>query len=286
MSISLEEIQDKINLYRSKNQFSTVNLKFTNRYEREYEIECYRRLESNGANSSAIPKGSLYLRQSTAQCCICTPDIQNWQKNKSKDHQDRRLAEGSSIGTAVHKMVENLYGSRDLDPEGSLAIACKENEIDPTPELLEQVRQAFQGFLVLAKKTNLKFIASEVTVHSDQLDCAGTIDLIAEINGKIHIVDFKTGSVANGVKVESQISFYKLAFEEQLGIKAVATIFKLDRENGEKSFNWTYNNYDMNLRSFIGALSVFQVHEWKNLKTFWPKWNDSLFNVKHKEFPK
>ena len=268
---NIEDLKEKIKLYRDTNQFKEVGLKFTNRYEQEYQIQCYQKGKD------------YYLRQSQAQSCICTPDIQNWMRTKSKDHQDKRKAEGASVGTTIHTMAEAFFNEAPITPDDFLEEACKENGIEPTADLLQQCINGYNGFLALQEKTKMKSIASEVTVHSDQIGVAGTIDRIVEINGEYHIVDFKSGNVANGVKVESQLSFYKLAAEEQFGIPFKCTVFAL-KKDGTGSYDFTYRFMDMNLRSFLGGLNVFQVHEWKNLKTFWPFWNKDFSNVKHKEY--
>lgn len=272
--LRVEQMKKVVKEYQENNQFKTIGLKYTNRYEQSYEIQCYQKGKE------------YYLRQSQAQSCICTPDIQNWMRNKSKDHQERRLAEGASVGTTVHKLAEMFFEGKPMSTsiqEEELRKACLENEILPSLELLTQVVNAYEGFLSLQNKTGMVSVASEVTVHSDQIGVAGTIDRIVLINKDFHIVDFKSGNVANGVKTESQLSFYKLAAEEQFGVPLKCTVFAL-KKDGTGAYDFTYRFMDMNLRSFLGALSVYQVHEWKNLKTFWPYWNKDFSGVKHKDF--
>lgn len=268
--MTIAELQEKIKQYRADNQFLQIDLKFTNRYDREYSIGTYKKGDK------------YYLRQSTAQSCIVTPDLQNYMKNTSKNAQDKKP--GASIGTAVHKLIEAYFNNTEITALNALQDACKINGIEVEDSYLDDVKNCFNGFMMLREKTGMTWIASELTVASDQIDVAGTIDCIAEINGKFHIVDFKSGSVANGVKTESQLSFYKLAMEEIFGVPFVCTVFHLKKDGD--SFHWTYNNYDMSLRSFLGALAVYSVDQWKQLKTFWKPTFENLFKIEHKKFEK
>ena len=74
---------------------------------------------------------------------------------------------------------------------------------------------------VLDKKINNIWF-QEAFLYSDELETAGQVDCIAEYDGKLSIIDFKT---SRKLKKEEfiqnyfmQVSFYAKAFEERTGI--------------------------------------------------------------------
>ena len=79
------------------------------------------------------------------------------------------------IGTAVHQAIETiLKGGRE--PEA------------PSPEMLA----ALVAFYEWRDAVGLKPFSTECTVYGDGY--AGTADLVATVNGRLYLVDFKTSS--------------------------------------------------------------------------------------------
>lgn len=90
-----------------------------------------------------------------------------------RDVGDKTLENAANRGTAVHEAIENWikFGIDGLDPE---------------------LHGYMDGFLEWWNKYNPEPIASEIRVYHQILRYGGTVDLIAKINGKIFLVDFKT----------------------------------------------------------------------------------------------
>lgn len=83
------------------------------------------------------------------------------------------LMRAANRGTKVHNAIENYlkYG------------------LDDCPE---ELRGYMDGFLEWWGERNPTLIGSEVRIYHPIFRYAGTIDLIAEIDGKVNLVDFKT----------------------------------------------------------------------------------------------
>lgn len=84
----------------------------------------------------------------------------------------------SGIGTAIHKYIEH-----DLAGEESLA------QTFARPDTID----AIESYHAWKSEHKVEVLASELTVHSPAWKCAGTLDAVLKIDGKVYVVDFKTG---------------------------------------------------------------------------------------------
>lgn len=99
---------------------------------------------------------------------------------KEKAHS-KELAKAGDIGTQAHKLIEwNLR-------------ATLMQEAGPSPAVTDKATWAFMAWEDWKKSVNLKPIYIESTVWSKTHGYAGTMDLLAEVNGKLTVVDWKTG---------------------------------------------------------------------------------------------
>ena len=93
----------------------------------------------------------------------------------------------------------------------------------------------------------------EVEVHSDRYGYAGRFDLVCEINGKIWLIDFKTGK---DIYPESslQLVAYKTAIEEQGIMHVDKTGVVLATEEGEYMFKETKGK----IEDFLNVMEVWK----------------------------
>ena len=97
------------------------------------------------------------------------------EENPTEAHQ-QYMESVSSTGTQIHKFIEkNLAGENAEDL------------------INEQTVGAIQQWLDWSKNNKIEVIASEKQVSHLVWRCAGTLDAVLKINGKLYVVDFKTG---------------------------------------------------------------------------------------------
>lgn len=270
----IKDLKERIKQYQKQNSFSICSPVFHDKFDREYQIGCYRK------------DGAFYLRVSTALCCLMTPDLQAWSAKTSEAKQTKVKAQGSAVGGAIHALAESYFKGNEITEDvikTTTSFYCKKESIEQTDEILQEVKLGYQAFLSLKEKTGMKFIASEVTLHSEKLHCAGTLDLIVGMDQRIHIIDFKSGFEKSGAKIRATQSAYKFFFEEQFGEPVVCTIFALQKDSG-RGWHFTYRNYAMSFRVFLGQLATVADHWYKELPTFWPHWNKDFSNIKHRSW--
>lgn len=275
----IKDLQERIKIYQESFSFDTDGSpKFHDDFDKEYTIACYRNKKTK----------EFYPRTSTVTKNICPPYLQNWMKRKSEAAQDKIRDTRSVIGTISHAVNEefirdNIFSStfkiKDL-----LKNECCQYKLEPTEDMFQSVIETVKSFYKLWNDRGFQYIASEVTIHSDILGDCGTLDIIAiDKDGDLHNIDNKTGRKSNGVVIEAAQNSYKFRFEEQFGLPIKNTIFSLD-ERKSYPLAFTYKHYDMGLRAYIGCMSIFQVDQWKQLKTFWPHWNKDFSNIKHRSW--
>ena len=98
-----------------------------------------------------------------------------WRKRVGDEEADRITKRATKRGTDMHTLVEHYMKNEELP------------EVPPISE-----------FLFKISKANLKRInniyALEGSLYSKQLGIAGTVDCIAEYDGELAIIDFKTSA--------------------------------------------------------------------------------------------
>ena len=150
----------------------------------------------------------------------------DWRKRIGEAEANRITKRATSRGTATHELIENH-------------LLNKEVEFDkPSPKML-----------FLQAKETLKNInniyALEESLYSEELGVAGTVDCIAEYNGELAIIDFKTAEKPKPRDwIENyfvQAAAYACMFFERTGIPVKKLVIIMTCENGEVT---VYEEYD------------------------------------------
>ena len=161
----------------------------------------------------------------------------NWRKKVGEEEAERITKAATSRGTDMHSLVENYLYNRDL------------------PSV-----QPLSDFLFKISKTELNRInniyALEGSLYSRQLGIAGTVDCIAEYNGELAIIDFKTSKKPKPREwIEHyfvQAAAYACMFYELTEIPVKKLVILMACENGECV---VYEEYDK--AKYIKLLSKY-----------------------------
>ena len=104
--------------------------------------------------------------------------IMRWRKRVGEKEANRVSAQATGRGTKYHSIVED-YFNNELD--------LKKFRSAPLPVLMFQHSRS-----TLDRINNIYF--QEVALYSDRLELAGRVDCIAEFDGVLSIIDFKTSA--------------------------------------------------------------------------------------------
>ena len=146
--------------------------------------------------------------------------IQEWRNRVGEEEAERISKKATSRGTKFHEICQNYLENKQLD----------KNDYDP-----------LIWFMFHHAKPSLDKIntvhAIERALYSHQLKVAGRVDCIAEYDGELAIIDFKT---AEKIKPEKWIQnyfvqemFYGCAYYEMTGIPIQKLITIMVTPSGE-----------------------------------------------------
>jgi len=132
-----------------------------------------------------------------------------WRKNIGEEEAKRITRHATTRGTAVHNIAERYINN-------------EEDFIRTPGDKMPHVQYSWNTLKEVIDDNVGKVYMQECPLYSDKLKVAGRVDCIAEFDGKLSIVDFKT---AGRVKERSEISSYfmqecayAIMFEERTGI--------------------------------------------------------------------
>lgn len=142
-----------------------------------------------------------------------------WRQRVGEEEANRITKRATSRGTDTHTLIEQYLRNLDLV-----------SDILPISEMLFQISRP-----VLDRINNIHTL--EGSLYSEILGVAGTVDCIAEFDGELAVVDFKTSAKPKPREwIEGyfvQTMFYGMALYEMTGIEIKKLVIIMTCENGE-----------------------------------------------------
>ena len=200
-----------------------------------------RTTSSDGTRVYETPSGRAYPSVTTVTGLHSAKGIMEWRKRVGEAEANRISGRASARGTRIHNYCESYLLGESTEPD--MFDAEMFNSIKP---LLDQIDNIH---------------ALEDPLYSDHLQVAGTVDCIAEFQGKLSVIDFKTSSKPKDRddihNYFMQTSAYAVAFEERTGIPIgrLVIIMAVDNDDPrwfiEKRDNWIggFRKLRMNYRN-------------------------------------
>ena len=152
------------------------------------------------------PDGNAYPSITTVLSILSKQAIMEWRKRVGEEEANKISRQAAGRGTAVHKLAEDYLDNAE-DWKGKAMPANVASFMDIKPILDKSINNIWM---------------QETFLYSDKLKCAGQVDCIAEFDGELSIIDFKTSRrVKKKEDITSyfiQMFFYAAAFLERTGI--------------------------------------------------------------------
>ena len=164
------------------------------------------------------PDGNKYPSITTVLSNRNKKGLFEWRKRVGEDVANYVARTAANRGTKVHHMCEDFLNNKEVSTEPFFA-ACLFNQLKP----------------ILTKKiNNIHF--QECALYSDKLGIAGRVDCIAEYDGKLSIIDFKTSSRERTDEWNEnyyiQASAYAEMYEERTGTPINQIVILVVTEDG------------------------------------------------------
>jgi len=156
------------------------------------------------------PEGNKYPSITTVLSLRGKADIQAWRARVGEAEANRISRHACTRGTAVHTLAERYLNNDAVVLDGTE---------------MPHVQLGFAAAQKVLDKSIGKIVLQECPLYSDYLKLAGRVDLVAEFDGFLSIVDFKTSTRIKTIDDISnyfiQESAYAIMFEERTGIPIV-----------------------------------------------------------------
>jgi len=132
-------------------------------------------INENGTRFYLTPEGRKYPSVTTVLSEYSKQGILEWRKKIGFEEANKIANKAATRGTKLHKLCENYLNNQEIKFETPIE-----------SELFTSVKPLLHNI------NNIRFL--EQRLYSNHLRLAGTVDCIAEYNGKISVIDFKTSS--------------------------------------------------------------------------------------------
>ena len=187
----------------------------------------------NGKRHYVTPSGELYPSITTVLGELSKAAIQKWRKRVGETEANKISGKASRRGTKLHSVCEAYIQNKEEYLNGE------------TPHIVELFKTIEPFF---ERINNIHGV--ELALYSDHYELAGRTDLVAEFDGVLSIIDYKT---SNKIKKKewcenyfAQCSFYASAYEERTGINVPQVVIIVAVENEqpqlfvEKTNDWEH----------------------------------------------
>lgn len=202
-------------------------------------------------------KGGAYLVDGTPYPSVTTvisalrkPALEVWlQKNIYEACQQGDITFSEALKYSRDKTAKAAH-------RGTRAHAYIENgDMATKPDL--EIAPLIYAYKSWVSDYNPKIILSEETVFNHEHQYAGTVDMVAEIDGLNYLVDIKTGkSIYETVYL--QTSAYKKALEPTIKIDRVAVLLLKVDHNGESTTQYEFREIEeCHFDAFKALLGVY-----------------------------
>ena len=183
------------------------------------ELQDLRTENINGKRHYVTPNGS-YISITTLLANLSKDSISRWRERVGAEEANRISTKASRQGTAVHSLCERYI----------------KNEQDFLAESMPHLVEMFESIQPLLDRIDNVHV-TEGALYSDDLQLAGRTDLIAEFDGKLAIIDYKTSRRIKTWEMCAsyfmQGAFYAHAYEERTGIPINNIVIIMAVENEE-----------------------------------------------------
>jgi len=191
----------------------------------------------DGTRVYQTPTGNKYPSVTTVTGLLKKQSIIAWRKRVGEEEANRISSTAARRGTRIHSLAEKYLLNETVNPD--MFDIEMWNKFKP---ILHNINNIY---------------ALEQSLFSDHLEVAGTVDCIAEYNGRMSVIDFKTSKrIKDRDSIHDyfmQCSAYAVAFEEmtKIPVPQIVILIAVDEEDPlifvEKRNTWINGFRDLRL---------------------------------------
>ena len=188
------------------------------------------------------PEGNQYKSITTVLSHYGKKAIYEWRQAVGEERANEISRKASNRGTKVHKICEDYLNNEITDFKMQL--------------MMPDLKELFFKIKPIIDENVGKVYSQEQALYSDNLRVAGRVDLIAEWNGKLSVIDFKTSTKQKSEDYIQnyfmQCTAYALMFAERTGIWIDDIVVLIATEEGDAQvFERQIHDYRQPLMEYI-----------------------------------
>lgn len=210
----------------------------------EIELPALTRETTPQGRKYFTPEGNSYPSITTVLSILNKDGIQEWRKRVGEEEANKISRQAGTRGTAVHKLAEDYLNNESDWKKGAMPTNLFTfNQIKPILDNnIDNIRM------------------QECFLYSDKLETAGQVDCIADYEGKLSIIDFKTSRKPKKEEWITgyfiQAAFYAAAFYERTGIAIKQGVIIIAVDGSEPQV-FKVNTFDY-LKHFMAVREKFR----------------------------
>ncbi len=176
------------------------------------------------------------------------PALVKWANNLGLQGIDstKYRDEMADIGTLAHKMILDYFNKVDTDTE------------DYSPKQVELAENCLMSFWAWEKEHDIEVIMAETPMVSQTLRYGGSIDCYCNLDGKMALLDFKTGK-AIYPEMFYQLAAYKGLLDETGALVESTRILRIGRDADEGFEEQLVDNLDKQFELFTYCLAIYNL---------------------------
>ena len=194
------------------------------------------------------PDGKTYPSITTVLSILSEDHIRQWRARVGEEEANRISTRASRRGTAVHLIIEKYL----------------DNEENYKDDFTPDVYGSFLSVRDILDDRIGRIYAQEAPLYSSHLGVAGRVDCVAEWDGKLSIIDFKTSKKFKKKEWITnyfiQETAYAIMWEERTGLPITQLVTLIAGDEGPQVFIEHRDNWDKKL--------IETISEWKRRKLF------------------
>jgi len=195
---------------------------------------------------------------------IAKPALIGWAANMAVDYIEENIGTALESDTfeellkqarKAHTKKKEKAAQAGTDIHAFIEAWIKDNETTMPVDSVA-FKQADQ-FIDWVNKNKVKFLESEKIMYSEKMWLGGTVDAVAEIDGKKYVVDFKTQAKMWDQTPFLQTAAYQMMLEEMGEKDFHGSLVLLLPKGGklEEHYDW---DLETNKKGFMAALELYR----------------------------